>query len=520
MKKIWIVLALVLLAGCAPATVAPPTEPITPSPPPSPTETAVPPLVLLPKGNLPDAPYTPLAAPVRFYEETVLNLLPSAAYGRIFPYIGKGKDTNWDGYLCKYGLCTETGVIVCDPAYDAYTVYGNEDNGMYALMRHPAAAIGFGTGAWETTLAAFDGSWVFDLQDMTYYECQYGVTVSVDGLWGVWGYDGQWLLPPTYEGPLHFACGLAPVVSADRETYSYIDITGQPVLGPYRVDDAVSPNRYEKVVSDDGKTYHLVSFYMAWEVLLGPYDINCSPWDIMLDDFLSDHSFSNYDYERTPCYFAVYYEDGNMRYLSPTGNITDKKIHYLCFDPEIFWYPVARTTDQTWWHDVVLSINGAETTYVTSRDAQYIPDDGGRIIIEHFSEGGNTVLDISGNVLFSIPSDELSYGYGYYFTYSNRSDTQASIVYDINFHELFRMEDTEVISIENLGQWMICGTGAQHLHEYKYGILNERGEVLLPAVYSELTVVHGMVIALRGTRSYLFDANLNCVLELDITDGG
>ncbi|NLO48348.1 MAG: WG repeat-containing protein, partial [Clostridiales bacterium] len=59
------------------------------------------------------------------------------------------------------------------------------------------------------------------------------ISVCRDGKWGVIDYDGQEILPCVYHEPVCFSEGLAAVLSDDQKTYSYIDISGNPVLGPY-----------------------------------------------------------------------------------------------------------------------------------------------------------------------------------------------------------------------------------------------------------------------------------------------
>jgi len=218
--------------------------------------------VALPGGPLPDAEYTPLKTPERYYDYPVHEFIASADYGQIWPYIGGYVDLSftWGIQSDLFGICDNDGKIICDPVFNEIGVIENDGRMLYAFIKYDRI---MGENYYEelkpVTLAAGDGSWAetFDsalwgerspLEYSPPLEQYYGISsaywwrdpVKYDyitalrgGKWGVLGWDGSVLLPFKYFEPVCFYEGLASVLSADGKSYIFIDIKGNIVLGPY-----------------------------------------------------------------------------------------------------------------------------------------------------------------------------------------------------------------------------------------------------------------------------------------------
>ena len=215
--------------------------------------------ILLPNGLLPEGGRELLPPPERFYENTVLELIPFDGYGRVWPYIGGYVNSYmgiWSGII---GVCDDAGRIICDPAYNSAELIENGAHTLYAFTKYGVNRTGRYGDMYVTTIAAVDGSWAEPFERALWEEASsyeytppieswYGlsrgylwrdvvkydyITAKRDGLWGVIGWDGAVLLPFVYLEPVCFHDGLASVLSENGETFRYIDIEGNTVLGPY-----------------------------------------------------------------------------------------------------------------------------------------------------------------------------------------------------------------------------------------------------------------------------------------------
>lgn len=216
--------------------------------------------VLLPNGLLPDGERAVLSAPERYYDNTVFELIPSDLYGRVWPYIG-GYVTSMIGTSSELiGICDEKGRIVCDPVFNSASLIENDGHSLYAFTKNSVDRDG---GQYEdmyiTMVAALDGSWAEKFERVIWEESssyefspplaqnynasrayQWRDPVSYDyitarsgGFWGVIGWDGSVLLPFIYAEPVCFFEGLASVLSENGKEYSFINIYGETVLGPF-----------------------------------------------------------------------------------------------------------------------------------------------------------------------------------------------------------------------------------------------------------------------------------------------
>ena len=220
--------------------------------------------VMLPGGALPDRGYRPPETPERCYTDPVSGLIPSGDYGRIWPYLGgyvAGQYVSPREYI---GICDESGRVICDPVYNEAKLVEKDGRGFYIFIKSNLRAINRNANPSqyddrsEITLATTDGSYVetfeyllweerrpfeystvFDENGYAYtYEWRRPVSYDYitawrDGKWGVLDWDGSVLLPFKYLEPVCFHEGLAAVLSEDERNYSFIDIKGKTVLGPY-----------------------------------------------------------------------------------------------------------------------------------------------------------------------------------------------------------------------------------------------------------------------------------------------
>lgn len=172
-----LLLAGLLLSGCAFS------EPL---PPPEPVEIQLAPnefrLASLPELE-PFAAYSEISS--RYYEEYRDHLLPAEDYGRLYPYAGKSIYSPEDYFLqAVYGLCDEQGRIVVDPVYSGFTIWedaGVELISLYQYSDVPNREVFLYSGQWETMcVAAADGSWVTEemMGYMLGMDASYFVTAS------------------------------------------------------------------------------------------------------------------------------------------------------------------------------------------------------------------------------------------------------------------------------------------------------------------------------------------------------
>ena len=258
----------------------------TPSPPAEGTSPKLSGGVLLPNGALPDGEYSPqFSQPGRYYPESVLGLIPSPGYGRIWPYIGEVLTGRWMNNWYLIGICDADGRIICDPYYNDVEIIEHGEQKLYALIKNRRGTdiryydqYNYGemsVNIYETTICPLDGSWAETYDSLIYREDQYVteastsdkfpdhygwyqwrpaviydyITAERDGKWGVLDWDGKVLLPFIYPEPVCFHEGLACILSDDGLTVCFIDIQGETVLGPYEAPPR-QPRSYEDYSGD------------------------------------------------------------------------------------------------------------------------------------------------------------------------------------------------------------------------------------------------------------------------------
>ena len=221
--------------------------------------------VVLPEGAGGAVP-TALSVPERWYSE-VTHLLPQGGdYGTLYPYIGGYVQEYWTEARPIFGLCTADGRVVTDPYYsDVKEVSFGKDSLFWCEKWLGVDAHWNAIAA--VTLSTPDGSRVEHFEAARtisgYYEsyiraAPWGwvpespyITVRRDGLWGLIDYSLKEILPCVYPNALFFGDGLAPVLSEDGTSYSYINLKGKAILGPYAVNPDYDSYQYFAMVTDN-----------------------------------------------------------------------------------------------------------------------------------------------------------------------------------------------------------------------------------------------------------------------------
>ena len=219
--------------------------------------------VVLPNGMLPDGVYKMPKTPERYYAEPAYEFVPSGEYGHIWPYIG-GYDGEAYGSRDIIGICDEAGKIICDPVFDDAAIIEKDGRQLYVFIKTVWQKAGI-KDDWDqyeelstTTLATLDGSRSDKYERLLWEEessVEYStasredgqshsyqwrglvkydyITAEQGGKWGVLDWDGTVLLPFKYLEPVCFYEGLASVLSEDGQSYSFIDVKGKTVFGPF-----------------------------------------------------------------------------------------------------------------------------------------------------------------------------------------------------------------------------------------------------------------------------------------------
>jgi len=244
--------------------------------------------VLLPGAPLPETSFTPPEQPARFYEDVTKTLIPSGDYGHIWPYLGEYyRVVAWaSGEI--YGFCDDNGRIICDPIFHQAEVLEKDGVKLYAFYKYSWGEKGRSA---KITLARPDGTWADEYyriiirgggtestprkEGVNPIVFNWGPIITLDYIsvckgdkWGVIDYYGNEILPCVYSTPVCFSEGLAAVLSEDNTQVTFIDSSGNAVLGPFEAPS--EPDRSymldfnpHTVYRNDGLLFHqgLVKFY-------------------------------------------------------------------------------------------------------------------------------------------------------------------------------------------------------------------------------------------------------------------
>ncbi len=242
-----ILLALVLLAGCAPtepvasapaspelsapASSAPSTEPSaapsgepsaepsgTPTPSAEPAPSGPPVYTDWSKLDPPDYPEDMYTYSPHYSGE---KLTPQDDYGMLLPYIGALVDLDdWEPETAYYyGVMDRSGRVVTDPAYDNVSLYGG-----YLVLTKLTAAPDDYTSLHYVTIAAQDGRWVREMglqQSVTYAidDSGFVACVGLDGEISFVNSDGEITCLVTKEV-------YAPLVGTDSFGFDFFTMSG------------------------------------------------------------------------------------------------------------------------------------------------------------------------------------------------------------------------------------------------------------------------------------------------------
>ena len=220
-RLIGLLLALLLLAACAP--LGSPISSPGLSPAPMPESTLVPIFDVRVQWQTPDQAYdnTPWwqGTPC-FYGEPLQAMVPSPDYRFVYPYVGgmvydqygggrAYKVHSWKNEL--YGLCTAAGEIITAPIYSSYFRFTDGEH--IANLLYNTAGEKSALDDQPCILYPPDGSWVLEFESVLMHQNVSVLTegfffvdvgflaVKKDGLWGTVGYDGQIIEPLIHETP-------------------------------------------------------------------------------------------------------------------------------------------------------------------------------------------------------------------------------------------------------------------------------------------------------------------------------
>lgn len=474
--------------------------------------------VLLPKGPLPEGQYAPPPAPERRYPEVTRTLIPRSDYGRIWPYVGGYAELMWmQGEL--YGLCDESGQIICDPVYSQVGILEKEGKRLYKFTKNLLDEKNQNVS--KITLAALDGSWAKEYEGIG-YECdgmevapgqvageekilgrvcrwrqtvtyEY-ITVCEKGKWGAIDYEGNEILPCVYNAPVCFSEGLAAILSDDEKTVSFIDKTGKVVLGPY-----ATPPRQED-----------------------PFDFAGLPWPLNhgllfregLVRFYEDGKFGVIDKRGRvivlPDYdFITSFEAGTAQFIFGGANGVMDKDGRVLLEPAGAW--LMHADDGTVLMDspggqmALDLITGEQTPWENpARSPSYTGGVGG-VRIEW--EGGELFDPESTNAVF------LSSGN---FALSNRDESWKIV-----------NRQGEILAGPYGGEWAdfardgvirVYISGTSGPTGYEMTLYDEEGKRLLPGSYKKAAALDGRYLARQKEVAGLLDEKGNWVIKVPLYD--
>lgn len=174
----------------------------------------------------------------RYYNQTMLGLIPQKDYGKIYPYLGQVNQgiedehnyLKYTGYF--YGFIDQNGKIICDPNYNNVHLLRHQDKSAYLLYKCTYAAGTHEKIEYYAVVSA-DGSFVEKYERVYNHSgpFQY-IPVMKNGKWGVIDYDGAEVLPCIYDNAPLFQDGMAAVLD-DSSFYYYINQKGERIMGPF-----------------------------------------------------------------------------------------------------------------------------------------------------------------------------------------------------------------------------------------------------------------------------------------------
>ncbi len=182
-------------------------------------------------------PYSPDEIGGRYYEEPTFELVPQSDYGTLYPYSVPAYSNDGMSFSL-YGLVDSRGRVVVDPCYSSATrmTFYDYDRDIYTPTNLYRLEKTEGDGRPVSQLTTLDGSYVSEAYSSVYtvgqgiVVCQ-GGGVSEDGeyLYGLLDAQGQTLLPCQYSTIEAYSEGLALIWSPEEGSF-FVDRQGNRVF--------------------------------------------------------------------------------------------------------------------------------------------------------------------------------------------------------------------------------------------------------------------------------------------------
>jgi len=204
--------------------------------------------VHLPNGAFPDAPYTAIESPPRFYDEYMFELTANDEYGRIYPYLGGRFKNSYHG-VSVYGFCDANGRIICEPFYNYIELVTFGDRQYYLCTKNGASM----TTPDHVILTSLDGKTIKRFENAytarDFGEDRFGeerehFSVKQDDKWGLLDKDLNVVIDFKYDNVLLLSEGLIFAIPSGMTEGVYMDVDENIILRPY------ASGKYIKIFED------------------------------------------------------------------------------------------------------------------------------------------------------------------------------------------------------------------------------------------------------------------------------
>jgi len=466
MKNFSISLALILIlcttaAGCIVITPPAPPLPVSEI---SNTDIAV----HLPSGALPDAEYSAIPEPKRFYKDTMLGLVANNGYGRIYPYIGGITRSSFYSSANLFGFCDASGRIVCDPVYNRIELAKMDSKSYYLCTKNGDSdffpdhvMLATTDGSIVTRFEAVNISLLYRTSSDT--SASKYISAKLDGKWGLLDENLNTIIDFKYDNPLALADGLILVTLLESSEYAYMDISENIVLGPYPYE--YSPEYYPGALESD-KSYlvHVRSFENGKALMS------------------TDDTFGYID---TSGAYTSYDDPKNG--FDPDNIVLADNISYREIDGGI-----------------VLTIDGKETEYPSAFNVGYESD---RLMIMY--DDAWSLMDTSLNMYVEMRAG------GAYFdnnTISFYNDNNQGVM-DLNGSIIIPGNYRAVYNVNNLWAVMTSDTGNDI---GTMGLIDSDFNEILPMIYREIFPLGDCICATTNNISTLVTPDGKILLTVSL----
>ncbi|MBQ7821613.1 MAG: hypothetical protein IJ391_04960 [Clostridia bacterium] len=432
-------------------------------------------------GELPDiGEFSANKPQERFYEKYTPEFIPSDAYGEVIPFVGMYKDySGVDEY--STGFCTPDGKIVMDAVFNISNInYYKTSDGFeyYRVLFDPPKNM----YSASTMIVHKSGEHCLMFDEYTrIYSIEGGVIVSgvYDGeasTLNFCDYYGNELF--TLDGLFcygDFSHGLLPVSRLDDNTYYYIDLEGNTVLGPYKYANSFNTEGNAHITDMNGDKY-IIDIYGNRLTDTEYIDINRT------DDDIAHHYYATH--KNNQRMIDVLDASGNYVATVSTGSFFhngELLRRYTTTQNGINSYHIERVSD---------GVEIVSKEYGTSPDRDGIYGDlfvstlsNGKVI---FDINGETVAFIKPGYDFSTISENRRYmvcqsgSIGYNDRTGVYTDTRKTHVYDISQKATIYMYDgySYASSVGKNDRYLLISY-AHNISDSEYSLLDtETGEMI------------------------------------------